>query len=235
MADEPKVIPLETAEPQTSVGLRAMPEPAKPDARGTTLGARFVLREPLGEGGMAVVWRAFDSHLKRDVALKLLHEHVLPVDRERFGREIRTLARLSHPGVITIFDLGGDGNRTFFTMELLEGGPISNLGPIEDTPEDRVLLRRILEADPEYSYTILEAATGAEGLRLWHEPQPDCILLKNQLPDADGLTLLTTINPEPLHPNLPLVIIIAPGNEALAAGFHRGGADDSETPCSGFR
>jgi eukaryotic-like serine/threonine-protein kinase len=142
MADEPKVIPLETAEPQSPVALKPMPEQAKPDARGTTLGARFVLREPLGEGGMAVVWRAFDSHLKRDVALKLLHEHVLPVDRERFGREIRTLARLSHPGVITIFDLGGDGNRTFFTMELLEGGPISNLGPLEDTPED---LERFLQ------------------------------------------------------------------------------------------
>jgi eukaryotic-like serine/threonine-protein kinase len=143
MADEPKVkAPLETAEPQSPVAFKPIPEPAKPDARGTTLGARFVLREPLGEGGMAVVWRAFDSHLKRDVALKLLHEHVLPVDRERFGREIRTLARLSHPGVITIFDLGGDGNRTFFTMELLEGGPISNLGPIEDTPED---LERFLQ------------------------------------------------------------------------------------------
>jgi eukaryotic-like serine/threonine-protein kinase len=121
---------------------QARSDQARPDARGTVLGGRYVLREPLGEGGMAVVWRAFDSHLKRDVALKLLHEHVLPVDRERFGREIRTLARLSHPGVVTIFDLGGEGNRTFFTMELLEGGPISNLGPVEDTPDD---LERFLQ------------------------------------------------------------------------------------------
>jgi eukaryotic-like serine/threonine-protein kinase len=132
MADESNASPtLEIPERNTSL-----------EVRGTILGGRYVLREPLGEGGMAVVWRAFDSHLKRDVALKLLHEHVLPVDRERFGREIRTLARLSHPGVVTIFDLGGDGNRTFFTMELLEGGPISNPGPLEDTPED---LERFLQ------------------------------------------------------------------------------------------
>ncbi|HWG84297.1 MAG TPA: PQQ-binding-like beta-propeller repeat protein [Deinococcales bacterium] len=103
---------------------------------GTVLGGRYRLVAPVGEGGMAVVWRAHDTHLKRDVALKLLHEHVLPVDRERFGREIRTLARLSHPFVVSIYDLGEDGGRTYFTMELLEGGTVSEIGPVEDHPED---------------------------------------------------------------------------------------------------
>lgn len=103
---------------------------------GKLFGGRYVLREPVGEGGMAVVWRAFDTHLKRDVALKLLHEHVRPVDRQRFGREIRTLAQLSHPGVVAIFDLGEHDGQLYFTMELLEGGPIFTMGPLEDTPED---------------------------------------------------------------------------------------------------
>jgi eukaryotic-like serine/threonine-protein kinase len=106
------------------------------DTSGVMLGGRYLLREPVGEGGMAVVWRAYDTHLKRDVALKLLHEHVLPVDRERFGREIRTLAQISHPGIIGIYDLGEDAGRVFFTMELLTGGLISSIGPLEDSSED---------------------------------------------------------------------------------------------------
>ena len=113
-----------------------LPDSTVTDTSGVMLGGRYLLREPVGEGGMAVVWRAYDTHLKRDVALKLLHEHVLPVDRERFGREIRTLAQISHPGIIGIYDLGEDAGRVFFTMELLTGGLISSIGPLEDTPED---------------------------------------------------------------------------------------------------
>jgi outer membrane protein assembly factor BamB len=109
---------------------------------GSLLGGRYQLLSLLGEGGMAVVWRAYDRHLKREVALKLLHEHVLPIDRERFAREIRTLARLNHPFVVSIYDLGEDGGRTYFTMELLSGGPISDLGPLEDHPND---LERFLD------------------------------------------------------------------------------------------
>jgi eukaryotic-like serine/threonine-protein kinase len=100
---------------------------------GKVLGGRYRLISQLGEGGMAVVWRVFDLQLNREVALKVLHEHVLPVDRKRFGREIRTLAKLHHAGVVTIHDLGNEGVQLYFTMELLEGGPLSQLGPLEDS------------------------------------------------------------------------------------------------------
>jgi eukaryotic-like serine/threonine-protein kinase len=100
------------------------------------LAGRYQLREPVGEGGMAVVWRAFDTQLKRDVALKVLHDYVPPTDRQRFRREIRTLARLAHPGIISIYDLGEEEGRAFFTMELLVGGHISALGPLEDNAEE---------------------------------------------------------------------------------------------------
>jgi eukaryotic-like serine/threonine-protein kinase len=102
----------------------------------TVLGGRYELREPVGEGGMAVVWRAFDSVLKRDVALKILHDYVPPTDRQRFRREIRTLARLAHPNIIGIFDLGEDDGRAFFTMELLSGGAIQDLGALEDSADE---------------------------------------------------------------------------------------------------
>ncbi len=116
------------------------------DLRGQVLAGRYLMIEPVGEGGMAVVWRAQDQHLKRDVAIKILHPNVLASDRRRFEREIRTLASLNHPGVIRIYDLGEHLGRVFFTMELLLGGPISSLGALEDTPED---LMRFLNAARE--------------------------------------------------------------------------------------
>jgi eukaryotic-like serine/threonine-protein kinase len=109
---------------------------SEPETKPSLLAGRYALREPVGEGGMAVVWRAFDSILKRDVALKVLHEYVPPTDRQRFRREIRTLARLSHPNIIGIYDLGEEDGRAFFTMELLTGGHISSLGALEDSPAE---------------------------------------------------------------------------------------------------
>ena len=114
----------------------------------TLLAGRYQLREPVGEGGMAVVWRAYDSILKRDVALKVLHEYVPPTDRQRFRREIRTLSRLAHPNIIGIYDLGEEDGRAFFTMELLTGGHISSLGPLEDNFEE---LERFLRVAKEAS------------------------------------------------------------------------------------
>ncbi len=119
---------------------------SEPEAKPTLLAGRYQLREPVGEGGMAVVWRAFDTILKRDVALKVLHEYVPPTDRQRFRREIRTLSRLAHPNIIGIYDLGEEDGRAFFTMELLTGGHISSLGPLEDNPEE---LERFLRVAKE--------------------------------------------------------------------------------------
>ncbi|QLG11782.1 PQQ-binding-like beta-propeller repeat protein [Deinococcus sp. D7000] len=103
---------------------------------GTRLAGRYDLRSPLGEGGSALVFRAHDSLLDRDVAVKVMHSHVPDSDKQRFLREVRTLARLTHPGIVPVLDLGvdpGDG-RPFFTMPLMTGGPITVLGPLEDAP-----------------------------------------------------------------------------------------------------
>lgn len=102
---------------------------------GTLLAGRYEVGELLGEGGSARVYRAHDRHLGREVAVKAVHEHLPPADRQRFLREIRTLARLTHPGVVTVYDLGEQGPHLYFTMPLLAGGPITVLGPLEDDPE----------------------------------------------------------------------------------------------------
>ena len=74
---------------------------------GTSLGP-YVITAPLGAGGMGEVYRARDSRLDRDVAIKVLPEHVL-ADRDalsRFERETKALAALSNPHILTIFDVG---------------------------------------------------------------------------------------------------------------------------------
>jgi TolB-like protein/Flp pilus assembly protein TadD len=92
------------------------------DLVGRTLG-RFRVSAPLGAGGMGEVWRARDERLDRDVALKVLPAAVAddPDRLERFGREARALARLSHPNILAIHDFGEDQGITYAITELLEG------------------------------------------------------------------------------------------------------------------
>jgi hypothetical protein len=93
-----------------------------PLAPGTVLGPYEVVGL-LGAGGMGEVFRARDSRLHRDVALKILPAHVAddPDRRSRFERESRAIAALSHPNVLSVFDVGVAGSITYAVTELLEG------------------------------------------------------------------------------------------------------------------
>ncbi len=101
---------------------------------GDVVDNRYDILGPLGAGGMAQVFRAQDRHLERTVALKVLRPHLTDTDSERFRREIRALARLNHPGIVSIYDLGL-GEHVYFAMELIEGGPFTDLGPLEADTE----------------------------------------------------------------------------------------------------
>ena len=83
-------------------------------APGTPLG-RFVVLELVGSGGMGAVYAAYDSQLDRRVALKLLHAGT----EEPLRREAQALARLSHPNVITVYDVGAAAGRVFIAMEFV--------------------------------------------------------------------------------------------------------------------
>jgi eukaryotic-like serine/threonine-protein kinase len=86
------------------------------------LADRYRLEETLGRGGMAEVWRATDSVLHRAVAVKLLRDTADDEsDRLRFTAEARTLARLSHPGLVMLLDAGINAERPFLVLELVEG------------------------------------------------------------------------------------------------------------------
>src|SRR5712692_849573 len=91
-------------------------------APGTRLGPYRILA-PLGAGGMGEVYRARDSRLERDVAIKVLPAHLAkdPEALARFEREAKAVAALSHPNILAIHDFGNDQGITFAVTELLEG------------------------------------------------------------------------------------------------------------------
>ena len=103
------------------------------------LGDRYVLEQLLGRGGMADVWRATDRVLSRGVAVKVLRDTTeTGSDRARFVSEASTLARLSHPSLVMLFDAGVTGERPFLVLELVEGTTLDRELTRSALPEERV-------------------------------------------------------------------------------------------------
>ena len=88
--------------------------------RGAVVG-RYITLSVLGAGAMGVVYAAYDPELERKVALKLLRPSALSIDYARLLREARTLARVAHPNVVSVFDVGTVGHEVFIAMEHVEG------------------------------------------------------------------------------------------------------------------
>lgn len=89
---------------------------------GLKLSGRYVLQALLGSGGMGEVWRGVDELLDRPVAVKVLREHFAdPELAARFRREARIAARLQHPGITVVHDVGSDDGQLFIVMELMDG------------------------------------------------------------------------------------------------------------------
>ena len=117
---------------------------------GTKLGTYEIVGPPLGAGGMGEVYRARDSKLKREVAIKVLPD-AFARDAERvsrFQREAEVLASLNHPHIAAIYELADFGDSRFLVMELVEGETLAERvarGPIP-VDESLVIARQIAEA-----------------------------------------------------------------------------------------
>src|SRR6266542_1093930 len=96
---------------------------------GEVIADRYELEELVGTGGMSSVFKARDRLLDRYVAVKILHEHYLQDEEyvERFRREARAVARLSHPNIVTVIDRGEADGRQYIVFEHVEGENLKEL------------------------------------------------------------------------------------------------------------
>jgi serine/threonine-protein kinase len=148
---------------------------------GTLLNERFRLDEKIGAGGMSTVYRAFDPTLERWVAIKLMHRDISedPDQLERFRREARAVARLSHPHVVTVIDFGEDGGTPYIVLEYVEG----------ETLKDRIRRLGRLEVAEAVAYAIEigRALSAAHTERLVHRD----VKPQNVLIDVEGRAKVT--------------------------------------------
>jgi serine/threonine protein kinase len=98
---------------------------------GQTLSGRYRIEELIGEGATAIVYRATDLRLQRQIAVKVLLPHVNDTTRKRFEREAHAAARLNHPNIMAIYDFAVDGNSEYLAVELIEGRALYEFIPAE--------------------------------------------------------------------------------------------------------
>jgi serine/threonine protein kinase len=127
---------------------------------------------PLGAGTFGSVWRVRDLSLGREVALKLLHQHVARDERAvgRFRREARLAAQLAHPAIVPIYDWDSRGDVAWYTMELAEGGSVADL-------VTRAGARSLAEIAPQID-SVLSGLAAAHAVGIVHRDlKPENILI----------------------------------------------------------
>jgi hypothetical protein len=89
--------------------------------------SRYAVLEPLGEGGMGVVYKAKDTRLGRLVALKIMRPDPLrdETQRRRFPREAQAASALNHPGIVTVYEIDADAGLDYIAMEYVAGGTLA--------------------------------------------------------------------------------------------------------------
>ena len=115
---------------------------------GTRLGPYEILA-PIGAGGMGEVYRAKDTRLGRDVAVKVLSAHLSSSEevRQRFEREAKTISQFSHPHICSLYDVGREGETDFLVMEFLEGESLADRLGKGSLPTEQILRYGIEIAD----------------------------------------------------------------------------------------
>jgi serine/threonine protein kinase len=123
--------------------------------------AHYEILEALGEGGMGVVYRAVDTRLGRPVALKVLRHDAPLADesRKRFVQEARAASALNHPHIITIYEIGQDGDGDFIAMEYVAGRSLAQI-----IAQDRLRIGEALK----YAAQIADALAAAHAAGILH-------------------------------------------------------------------
>jgi serine/threonine protein kinase len=128
--------------------------------------SHYRITEKLGEGGMGIVYKAFDTKLERDVALKLLRPEAMgdPAAKERFIREARAASALNHPNITTIYEIDEWHGQDFICMEYIQGETVK---------------KKIQSGQMSMDEVLNIAAQVAEALQEAHEHDSICRNIKS--------------------------------------------------------
>ena len=142
--------------------------------KGDVVAEKYLLEEPLGEGGMGVVWLAYHRFLERRVAIKFLYPHLLSGAakdevREKFFQEARIGDRLRHPNIVEVRDIDSYRGVFFIVMEYIEGLDLRKLIKGKPLPEERI---------GAYTLAVLEALGAAHAIGFVHrDVKPSNIII----------------------------------------------------------
>ncbi|MFC7488457.1 Stk1 family PASTA domain-containing Ser/Thr kinase [Knoellia sp. CPCC 206453] len=143
------------------------------DLVGEILDGRYRVIERLADGGMATVYLALDTRLDREVALKVMRPHLAQdaTFRSRFHREARSAARLSHPGVVAVYDQGEDDGLMFLAMEYVPGQTLREVIDTEGSLTPRAAL--------DIMVPVLDALAAAHHAGIIHrDVKPENVILR---------------------------------------------------------
>jgi eukaryotic-like serine/threonine-protein kinase len=141
---------------------------------GATVDGRYLIQSRLARGGMSTVYLATDTRLDREVALKIMYPHLAedPSFLERFVREAKSAARLSHPHVVGVQDQGFDGNVAYLAMEYVPGHTLRDVLREKGTLKPRLALALL---DP-----VVEGLAAAHSAGLVHrDVKPENVLMSS--------------------------------------------------------
>jgi Tol biopolymer transport system component len=178
---------------------------------GTRLGS-YEIVAPLGAGGMGEVYRARDTRLGRDVAIKALPE-ALAADRDRLSRfeqEARSASALNHPNIVTIYEVGAEGAVSYIAMELVQGKTLRELLAEGPLPQKRLLAIGSQIADGlarAHEAGIVHRDLKPENLMVTREGLVKILdfgLAKLALPDSGGVSAMPTLAKPETHPGVVL-------------------------------
>jgi len=178
---------------------------------GDVIATRYKVRDIGGSGGVGVVYRAHDQEIDVDVALKVVNAKLLQTADEKrlFSREIKTAKKLNHQNIVRIYDEGKDGERSFVTMQFLEG---LSLRKIIDLRKEKRQHFALSEIEPIYNQ-LCQALDYAHRTTFHGSLKPDNILV---LPDLLKVTDFGLLRGLPRKPFLAIQKSRMPNFQYLA-------------------
>ena len=171
--------------------------PASVFVPGEVVASRYKIAELIGQGGVGAVYRARDTEIDVDVALKAITSNLLQTDDEQknFSKQIKGARKLQHPNIVRVYDEGREGNRRFFTMKLLEGLTLRKIIRLRHdkgqafSGEELVPIFQQLAAALDYAHK-----------STWHgDLKPENVII---LPDLLKITDFNLVKALPLKPFL---------------------------------